>query len=333
MGTSPSHLVEGVRLTCLHIATTLNSGSYTSVYVTLSPPEYETLRPRLSELLSQLLVGLSSLGTLHLLNLTAALILDFPSELTLAGFNVLSAIPAESFIVAQKPAHVPGTSFSLKTKSSMAAPTVSSMPSATLLRRKPDPTRSASKKALWTLSSPTPSPTIDAESLLTAADRARPVACEPAVKGAPRRKKACKNCSCGLAELEAEELRESKVVVLDGSQTGSATEVEQSEKERLVQAAKAAPKATSSCGSCFLGDAFRCASCPYLGESLAAFSQPCRCSRVWVLQACRLSSLVRRWRSISGWMIYDFPAVWPRPQILLRSFHTSYYSFLDIVHS
>ncbi|ETW83857.1 hypothetical protein HETIRDRAFT_381111 [Heterobasidion irregulare TC 32-1] len=246
-------------------ATTLNSGSYTSVYVTLSPPEYETLRPRLSELLSQLLVGLSSLGTLHLLNLTAALILDFPSELTLAGFNVLSAIPAESFIIAQKPAHVPGTSFSLKTKSSMAAPTVSSMPSATLLRRKPDPTRSASKKALWTLSSPTPSPTIDAESLLTAADRARPVACEPAVKGAPRRKKACKNCSCGLAELEAEELRESKVVVLDGSQTGSATEVEQSEKERLVQAAKAAPKATSSCGSCFLGDAFRCASCPYLG--------------------------------------------------------------------
>lgn len=246
-------------------ATTLNSGSYTSVYVTLSPPEYETLRPRLSELLSQLLVGLSSLGTLHLLNLTAALVLDFPSELTLAGFNVLSAIPAESFIIAQKPAHVPGTSFSLKTKASMATPTVSSMPSATLLRRKPDPTRSASKKALWTLSSPTPSPTIDAESLLTAADRARPVACEPAVKGAPRRKKACKNCSCGLAELEAEELRESKVVVLDGSQTGSATEVEQSEKERLVQAAKAAPKATSSCGSCFLGDAFRCASCPYLG--------------------------------------------------------------------
>ena len=84
--------------------------------------------------------------------------------------------------------------------------------------------------------------------------------------GAPRRKKACKGCSCGLAELEEEERRTGKVVLLDGSQNGEARAVEQSEKERLIQAAKSAPKATSSCGSCFLGDAFRCASCPYLGE-------------------------------------------------------------------
>ncbi|KAJ7507478.1 Fe-S cluster assembly protein DRE2 [Mycena galericulata] len=227
-------------------ATFLDSASYSAVHVTLSVPEYEDLLPKAPALLAQLRDGLIPLGTLHLHHLASSG--PLPSELTLAGFTILST---DGTLVAQKPAHAPSAALPLKKPAAMS-----------LNRKKTDP---AAKKALWTLSAPG-APSIDAEALLTAADRARPVpTCEPVSAGVPRRKRACKNCSCGLRELEEEELRASKVVVLDGAQTGEAVEVSQDEKARLVAAAKAAPKATSSCGSCFLGDAFRCASCPYLG--------------------------------------------------------------------
>ncbi|KAA0724511.1 Anamorsin [Triplophysa tibetana] len=81
---------------------------------------------------------------------------------------------------------------------------------------------------------------VDSDTLLDADDLKKPdptslkMSCG---EDSNKKKKACKNCSCGLAE-------------------------------ELEQDSKAAPKASlpkSSCGSCYLGDAFRCASCPYIG--------------------------------------------------------------------
>jgi hypothetical protein len=56
--------------------------------------------------------------------------------------------------------------------------------------------------------------------------------------------KACANCSCGRAELEA--------VVESGQAVDVAKNVETG-------------KVSSSCGNCYLGDAFRCGGCPYKG--------------------------------------------------------------------
>ncbi|NXN23961.1 CPIN1 protein, partial [Nycticryphes semicollaris] len=75
---------------------------------------------------------------------------------------------------------------------------------------------------------------LDSDELLDSEDLRKP---DPSSLRAPSckelgKKKACKNCTCGLAE-------------------------------ELEQKKNSQPK--SACGNCYLGDAFRCASCPYLG--------------------------------------------------------------------
>ncbi|KAK9373661.1 cytokine-induced anti-apoptosis inhibitor 1, Fe-S biogenesis-domain-containing protein [Lipomyces chichibuensis] len=80
-----------------------------------------------------------------------------------------------------------------------------------------------------------------------------PIACQPTGK---RRRKACKDCTCGLKELELQEqesrsVNQSKVFALSLDDTA--------EIDFTV------PGKTGSCGNCSLGDAFRCDGCPYLG--------------------------------------------------------------------
>lgn len=58
------------------------------------------------------------------------------------------------------------------------------------------------------------------------------------------KRRACANCTCGLADKSVEDAQAE-------AQNLSAT-------EKIVKA--------SSCGNCYKGDAFRCASCPFLGK-------------------------------------------------------------------
>lgn len=77
---------------------------------------------------------------------------------------------------------------------------------------------------------------INEDDLLDEDDLKKPDPTSLRVCATTKKRKACKNCSCGLAE--------------------------ELENEKAATQNKAA---SSACGNCYLGDAFRCASCPYLG--------------------------------------------------------------------
>ncbi|XP_072755145.1 anamorsin homolog [Anoplolepis gracilipes] len=75
---------------------------------------------------------------------------------------------------------------------------------------------------------------IDEDELLDESDLVKPDASSLRVCSTTGKRKACKDCTCGFAEeLNNETIQGSTI--------------------------------RSSCGNCYLGDAFRCASCPYLG--------------------------------------------------------------------
>ncbi|KAJ1725298.1 electron carrier [Coemansia erecta] len=91
----------------------------------------------------------------------------------------------------------------------------------------------------------------DQDDLLEEEDFARPDASTLArPDGVPAKRRACKNCTCGLADgLEPDENNACKP------------------KEKVKKPTRPVDlvNVKSSCGNCSLGDAFRCSSCPYLG--------------------------------------------------------------------
>lgn len=129
-------------------------------------------------------------------------------------------------IKAQKPTWKTGSSFSLK-KSSAIEPYCLLKPNIKGLKLE-------TKDDLEDL--------IDEDSLLSEEDLKRPVLptvgdCEVGTK-----RKACRNCTCGRAEIEEKQ-------------------------DKIGLTADQLNNPQSACGSCGLGDAFRCGSCPYKGLS------------------------------------------------------------------
>lgn len=148
------------------------------------------------------------------------------------------------------------------------------------LRRKKDASAIAAKKAvLWTFtdasssstngaSSGTSTPTIDESSLLTADDLKRATAVQRPDCDVKKTRKACKNCTCGLREIQLEEKDDLPTTITEAAaaraKSGVDRQLPNGDRKTDVQVVTTGA-VTSSCGSCYLGDAFRCSSCPYLG--------------------------------------------------------------------
>jgi len=199
-------------------------------------------------LLAQALRVLKLGGTLHVVEGVASgegeSRAALGSALRLAGFvEVTSSTKSvdnsllHCCTVAKKPSYETGTSLPLKLHTAPAATTVHKGGVVT-----------ASK--VWTLSAnDDDDELIDSDTVLDESDfkKPDPSSLRAACGDGETKRKACKDCTCGLAE---------KLSSTPSTTSGPAVKLD-STVDPLIK--------PSSCGSCYLGDAFRCAGCPYLG--------------------------------------------------------------------
>jgi hypothetical protein len=118
------------------------------------------------------------------------------------------------------------------------------------------PRNGAKKASLWTLTQPASTLTIDESTLLTEDDLKRRETIQRPDCDVKRTRKACKDCSCSSSSLRPQEQDD-----LPGGAKPAKGAAANGDGKQVVSTGGA----TSSCGNCFLGDAFRCGSCPYLG--------------------------------------------------------------------
>ncbi|RSL38869.1 Fe-S cluster assembly protein DRE2 [Fusarium sp. AF-6] len=101
---------------------------------------------------------------------------------------------------------------------------------------------------------------IDEDTLMTEADLLRPINIPPECQPkAGKRRRACKDCSCGLAERLAKEDAEKRAEADKKLESVKLATDDLAEIDFTVQGK------VGSCGNCSLGDAFRCDGCPYIG--------------------------------------------------------------------
>ncbi|TNY19782.1 cytokine-induced anti-apoptosis inhibitor 1, Fe-S biogenesis-domain-containing protein [Rhodotorula diobovata] len=193
-------------------------------------------------------------------------------ELTLVG--LAGANKADGAILAVKPT-ASSAPLSLKRPASAlepaAAASISTAPPAEGGAAVALPTRKsrAAKASLWAFttaaaSSGAATPTIDESTLLTDADLERPTLVKREDCDVKRTRRACKNCTCGLREILLDEKEDDDLVqagfAAQPNATAAGASTATDNKPRKIKSG-----VTSSCGNCYLGDAFRCGSCPYLG--------------------------------------------------------------------
>ena len=168
---------------------------------------------------------------------------EVSKRLTLEGF--------EDVVVSETQTSVSGTS---ATKVSGRKPTWERGVTFSLGEKKTKKTLVSKASGAWEEDEDDRDEMIDEDALLTEKDKAKPTTAEGEGVGCPPTRKPCKDCTCG--RKEEEEMKENAT---PGTTTSSVVKMDL-ENDPNDETFK------SACGNCALGDAFRCAGCPYLGQ-------------------------------------------------------------------